>query len=193
MAIYQGLGTYLSSLQAQGLVLKYEQYRGDAFQCQVSPSQCLDVMLRLHLWLGSGEQVPAVQVRLSGAIGAYDFVHPERLGLSDGQVFLESGRRLDALKANKKDGLNMSLFYQDARSQLVADMLMPLIGVCLSDLTKVRSRIMLHWLDGKTQVELAKLLGMQQSAISRHIKAMHATQLQKSFRSWREYVGQDMG
>lgn len=166
--------------------MKSEFYRGDSFQCLVhSVKDALRVALIIKAYIRSltpsekhttvkGKQIPVIRsqsgffhsafifdARITIGIGTTNS-EKRRLGTSDGEAFQLSGRELDEIKLTKR---SISVVTNDKYAdELRTESIM--LNAVLDKTTALQCEVIYLKLLGYTEIEMEKLLKVNQSAIN---------------------------
>lgn len=164
-------------------VMKSEISRGDSFQCYLSePVHALQVALVIKTYLrsyvlfdvntvGLGRSLQSknkvsmtsktIDARIAIGIGEVE-LKSKKLSISNGRAFELSGKLLDKMKG-KKQAIGISTD-DDHLDELEVEM--ALIDAILSMTTPYQSEVLHYKLLGYTEVEIAKILKINQSAVN---------------------------
>lgn len=159
--------------------MHYEIYRGDSFQCLLeSPFHALRVTLLIKTFIKSLYSNEANELKLARktamlypvwlfdtriALGIGEGEdETESLGKANGEAFLLSGRKLDQLKASKQSiGISVNDAYN---SELETEC--TLLDFILARNSALQCEVINLKLLGYTEIEIAKKLGIAQSAVN---------------------------
>lgn len=175
----------LIQLQSNGIIINGQLYRGDSFQCLLtSPANGLRAALILKTYIKSLDPASLksspLQETASGlifidkmfdvrvSIGMGDVVYNKsELGLSDGEAFHLSGRKLDDMKKQK---LTFAISTEDGyKEELIT--LSTLLDFIISKTTALQCEVITLKLEGFTEVDIAERLAVQQSAVNQRAAA----------------------
>jgi len=175
----------LTRLQNNGHITSSQMYRGDSFQCLLTnPAIGLRAALILKTYIKSldptslkssplQEQTSALifidkmfDVRVSIGMGEIIYNKSE-VGLSDGEAFHLSGRKLDDMKKQK---LTFAISTEDLYKEELTT-LSALLDFILSKTTALQCEVITLKLDGLTETDIAERLAVQQSAVNQRAAA----------------------
>ncbi len=141
---------------------KGEIFRGDSFQCLVKkPVQCLKLALLQKTFIRSFNKGKVLDARIAIGIGEIDLIS-SRLGTSSGQAFELSGQLLDNMKSKKH---YLAIATNDTfNDELQAECI--LLDAIISKTTALQCEVIQHKLRGLTEVQIAKKLSIDQSAVN---------------------------
>jgi hypothetical protein len=164
----------LLALKEDLCIIEGEISRGDFVQCLLDkPEEALRCMLIIMMflkhWPIDEEKAEPVQIRMGLGIGTVEFIS-DKLAISDGEAFQTAGHLLDELKKSASQRLAVGI---DAKEKDAISAVFLLLDACLRKTTAVQAKAVYYKLMGKTQVEIAGLMKMNQSAVSRHLAATH--------------------
>lgn len=175
----------LLQLQSSGILTSSQLYRGDSFQCLLrNPVNGLRAALILKTYIKSLD--PATlrsspvkhsasglifidkmfDVRVSVGMGEVinNITDP---GLSDGEAFQLSGRKLDEMKKQK---LTFAISTDDIyKEELIT--LSALLDFIISKTTALQCEVITFKLAGLTEVDIAERLAVHQSAVNQRAAA----------------------
>ena len=177
---------HLQALEKNGSIIKSQLFRGDSFQCLTANNTLgLRVALILKTFIKSldpamikttAEQLnkssglifidKMFDVRVSVGIGEVMY-HEVGLGLSDGEAFQLSGRKLDDMKKQK---LTFAISTEDIYKQELIT-LSALLDFILSKTTALQCEVITLKLQGLTETDIAERLAVQQSAVNQRAGA----------------------
>jgi hypothetical protein len=209
--LYKELKTLFQNLEGNGLIKKYEVYRGDSFQCIMTGKEfSLRVALMIRAFIkgwetGVGEeegegsegsntakgQLPERQdVRLAIGIGHLDFFNETSLAHSDGEAFWFSGNGLDSLKKAPYRLLvktNKEEFNQSLEPAIL------LLDAVLQKWTTNQAQTVGYKLAGFKEEEIAQAFKITQPAVNQRIKASQwfaieklLTYFEMNLKDWKE-------
>jgi len=175
----------LMRLQNNGHITSSQLYRGDSFQCLLNnPTMGLRAALILKTYIKSLDPASLksspLQEQTSGlifidkmfdvrvSIGMGEVVHNKsELGLSDGEAFHLSGRKLDDMKKQK---LTFAISTEDSYKEELTT-LSALLDFILSKTTALQCEVITLKLDGLTETDIAERIAVQQSAVNQRAAA----------------------
>ena len=148
---------------AGGSVGDYDYFvRGDGFQLLLT-KDALRESLRIKSYLYG---LLAVRVRISIGIGTISY-HGKRVSDSDGEAFWFSGRTLEEMKANR-EWIKVTTAIENWNNEWLVH------AATLDYLEQARTQNQseaLYWqIEGKTQQEIAGLLGISQPSVHSRLK-----------------------
>lgn len=175
----------LVQLQHSGSITSSQLYRGDSFQCLLlNPAVGLRTALILKTYIKSLDpasfRASTVQEQTAGlifidkmfdvrvSVGMGEAIQNKtELGLSDGQAFQLSGRKLDEMKKQK---LTFAISTEDTYKEELTT-LSALLDFILSKTTALQCEVITLKLEGVTETDIAEMLSVQQSAINQRAAA----------------------
>lgn len=175
----------LVRLQEGGGITSSQIFRGDSFQCLPATSATgLRVALILKTFIKSLDPATLksspLQDHSSGlifidkmfdvrvSIGMGEVIqHKSALGLSDGEAFHLSGRKLDEMKKQK---LTFAIRTEDIYKEEL-ETLSALLDFILSKTTALQCEVITLKLEGFTEIDIAERLAVQQSAVNQRSAA----------------------
>jgi len=145
--------------------LYWEIHRGDEFQLKVTRENALVSAIQIKALLKS---VKGLDVRMGIGIGLETYVGTG-VSESNGTAHQRSGRRFESLKENK---VNLSIATGSESQDATLNLLLRLALDFMDDWSVVSAEIVALVLDNPdaSQKEIAKKLGIKQSAVSQRIK-----------------------
>lgn len=157
----------------------FEVFQGDSFQLMMNaPQDALKVILIIRCALRNCISAPKKKepdARISIGIGQVPRL-ARTLMESDGEAFRLSGRYLEVLK-NETYRLGIRTGQDDVNKLL--DLISRAVDFIVSDWTFLKSGLLYHYLLTRpTQVELAQLLGISQTNVSKQLRAANFDLLQ---------------
>jgi hypothetical protein len=162
----------LNTLYKSPLIMQSEIYRGDSFQCQVKSKLGLKTALVLKTFIKSlrsedfFDSKEEFDVRLSLGIGEVTS-NSIKLGMSDGEAFHLSGRKLDEMKKQK---ITFAITTNDNfKDELAVES--ALMDFILSNTTALQCEVIYWKLHGNTEISIAEKLKIQQSAVNQRSTA----------------------
>lgn len=143
----------------------WEIYRGDEFQLRVPLEQAFEVAIRIKAIMKS---IKGLDVRMGIGLGGETFVG---LGVSEsnGPAYQRSGRTFESLKEEK---LNLTIATGNDAYDRTLNLMLKLALGFMDDWSTVSAEIVALALENPetSQQEIAKRLGIQQSAVSQRQK-----------------------
>jgi len=142
---------------------KWEIYRGDSFQLELSTNQVFEAVIYIKSAMKS---VQGLDVRMGIGIGEKDY-EGESLKKSNGQAFVYSGETFDALN---KETLKIKTPWNDLNEQV--NIYLDLLAFIIHNWNANISSTVYYSIENKhlNQAELTKKIGKKQSQISRELK-----------------------
>lgn len=144
----------------------WEIYRGDQFQLALKDAEAAFVA-SIHL-KSVVKKLDNVDVRIAIGLGEKSY-HARRITEANGSAFVHSGRKLDALKAQ-----NVNLAIQSDFPEFDAEMnlFFKFASTFMDEWSAVSCEIVSTLLEHseRTQVEIAEILNINQSAVSQRRK-----------------------
>src|SRR5882724_11423321 len=185
--LYEAINDLLKGLKKKW-IREYETYRGDSLQCAASsPENALRIALIIRSFLRAYNPTPSrskqmqkkkkrpvkgyfttsFDIRLAIGIGKADFINKKKISNSDGEAFRSSGNTLDKLKKNNQR-LAIKTFNKDFDRQNEPAIL--LLDGLIQKWTKNQAELVYYKLQNKKEDEIARLLGISQSAVNQRTK-----------------------
>lgn len=183
--LFECIRDQLLRLQNSGVVTSSQLYRGDSFQCLlINPALGLRAALILKTYIKSLDPATLksspLQEQTSGlifidkmfdvrvSIGIGEVIHNKsEPGLSDGEAFQLSGRKLDDMKKQK---LTFAISTDDTYKEELTT-LSALLDFILSKTTALQCEVITLKLGGLTETDIAERLAVQQSAVNQRAAA----------------------
>jgi hypothetical protein len=184
-----------------------ELIRGDSFQCLIpDPELALQIALLIRTYVRSLNPTAAYDiyhrenaeishsrlltnwlfdVRISIGIGGIDY-EGDTLAESDGEAFHLSGRALDRLKDGRQ---NLAIVSKDNNKGELAAMA-PLLDAILSGTTALQCEVINLKLLGHTEVEIARVLEINQSAVNQRSIAGNWSAIQSAVKRFAKIYGE---
>lgn len=161
----------LTALTQPALKLStFDVFRGDSFQVIVfQPEMAVSVSVMLRTLVKKTFQKPLKtlpDIRVAIGIGAVDSV-PDNVSEGDGEAFQRSGLLLDQMQAEQKMAIATSNVEFDRRWNVE----LGLLDAILTNWTFQQSEVIPQIMTGRTQQEIAEMLGIEQSTIHRRLRA----------------------
>ena len=193
--LYSDIKKFLSMLKSEGRLTTYEMFRGDSIQCVVNnKEEVLRTALMIRAWLQSysiktingksnsskdkvNGHLPGKQdIRLSIGIGKVDFLKRNNLSHSDGEAFHLSGLGLDSLKNSSG---KIILQTADENFNEVMEAITLLLDAVMEKWTGNQAEIVLFKLNNYKEEQIARAIGISQSAVNQRTKASQWNALEK--------------
>lgn len=145
--------------------MQWEIYRGDEFQLKVTKKNVLFTAIRIKAMLKS---IKGLDVRMGIGIGLETYLG-KGVTESNGPAYQRSGRNFESLKESK---VNLSITTGDAMQDRTLNLILQLALDFMDDWSVVSAEIVTMVLDNPnhSQKEIAKKLGIKQSAVSQRLK-----------------------
>lgn len=145
--------------------MQWEIYRGDEFQLKVTSENALLSAIQIKAILKS---VKGLDVRMGIGIGLETY-KGTGVSESNGSAHKRSGRKFESLKESK---INLSIATGSEQHDLTLNLMLRLALDFMDSWSVVSAEITLMVLDNPeaSQKEIAKKLGIKQSAVSQRIK-----------------------
>lgn len=145
--------------------MQWEIYRGDEFQFKVTKKNVLFTAIRIKAMLKS---IKGLDVRMGIGIGLETYLG-KGVTESNGPAYQRSGRNFESLKESK---VNLSITTGDAMQDRTLNLILQLALDFMDDWSVVSAEIVTMVLDNPnhSQKEIAKKLGIKQSAVSQRLK-----------------------
>ncbi len=160
----------------------FSLYRGDAFQGICLPNDAFLIYLKIKALLMNQKS----DVRIAIGIGPVEHMK-KNIAESDGTAFRLSGRTLDTLKPeNKKFMIKTTSDEINKELELECSML----DALLSNWSVKSSEVIYHVLEDKTQLEIAELVGISQSAVQQRLKTANWPVIELFMNRYKEIVTQ---
>lgn len=179
------LGPLKKTLSLEGDSPKtWEIYRGDSFQIEVkNPENALLVAMRIKATI---KCVKNLDVRMAIGIGEKEFAG-SAITESNGEVFINSGEKLEALKGEKRN-LAVKTRWPDFDTEINRYIKLALIA--MDNWTTGAAQLMRVKIDSQetTQTKLAKKLGITQSSFSSREKTAYYSEIMELESFYREEV-----
>ncbi|MFS4418337.1 SatD family protein [Maribacter sp. 2307ULW6-5] len=166
--------------------LQWEIYRGDEFQLKVNERNALHTALKIKAMMKS---VKGLDVRMGIGIGLETF-QGSGVTESNGPAYRRSGRNLDALKQSK---VNLSIATGHSDKDAVLNLMFRLALDFMDHWSAVSAEIVSLMLDDvhAPQKEIAKQLGIKQSAVSQRLKRARFELVLELLHFYSEYMKTD--
>ena len=153
-------------------------YRGDSFQSYLTdpgPAYKLTLQLRTETRLFQSE-APYTETVLKISLGIGRIDTPvKNISSAMGEAFILSGRGLDEVE---KAGRRFIIKSEDSSVNIALETISLFTDYLFNHLTIKQAEVLKHLLDGRTQVETAKILKKSQSTINRHVQALGWNELE---------------
>ena len=145
--------------------MNWEIYRGDEFQLKVTESNALFTAIRIKAMLKS---IKGLDVRMAIGIGLETYMG-KGVTESNGPAYQRSGRKFESLKESK---VNLSIATGSEEKDRTLNLMLQLALDFMDDWSAVSAEIVALVLDcpEDSQKEIAKKLGIKQSAVSQRLK-----------------------
>ncbi|MBQ4914859.1 winged helix-turn-helix transcriptional regulator [Maribacter sp. MMG018] len=145
--------------------MNWEIYRGDEFQLKVTQDNALFVAIQIKAILKS---IKGLDVRMGIGIGLETYIG-SGVSESNGPAYQRSGRKLESLKDSR---VNLSIATGNEFYDRTLNLMLRLALDFMDDWSVVSAEIIALVLDepNASQKEIAKKLGIKQSAVSQRLK-----------------------
>ncbi len=166
----RALQHYLDALSKQYETV-HSLYRGDGFQLAgYATDQLPVILLKIKLWLASGEDTPAIHCTLSGACGE-GALSGRDPGMNSGPALITSGRTLETLRSAQ-----LMLHIQNCPQQEAVALLCNQLSYILNRLSARQSALLYEYLNAgfPTHQALAQTHDTTRQNISERLKAAGA-------------------
>jgi hypothetical protein len=152
--------------------LPYEAdvFRGDSFQFLiVQPKLSLRIALCFRLLLKSGLFLPAIDSRISIAVGSVEFINKKRISESNGEAFRLSGKALENMAADSCLTFSAPGYSAEESLKIIISLQDELVSRC----TAKQSLALFGALAGLNQAEISKLWkpAITQQNVSKHLRS----------------------
>ncbi len=195
--LYADLKKFMEELQKKKWVKAFEMFRGDSLQCVTrNPEESLRVALMIRAFMKcyiTAEHRSSLQegkdkqstkgyfqgkqdIRISVGIGGTDFIKAGSLAHSDGQAFHLSGEGLDGLK-NTSYRIIVKTGFASFNEPLEPAIL--LLDAVIEKWTQHQAEIILFKLQDLREDEIARKIGISQSAVSQRTKNSQWSAIEK--------------
>lgn len=156
------------------IICPFEIYRGDSFQGVVSvPEAALSIAMGIRASLLSSfrNSKYRLDARIAIGIGTIDYL-PEDRGLEGtGDAFIQSGKTLDNMKKGEEN-LIIRTPWAKINEELQTEC--SLLDALINRWTYEQSQAVLKQIQGMKQQDIAKELGISQSAVGQRLKTAGA-------------------
>ncbi|MBK6264706.1 hypothetical protein JKA74_06630 [Marivirga sp. S37H4] len=160
----------------------FSLYRGDAFQGICQAKDAFIIYMKIKALLVNKES----DVRIAIGIGPIEHMK-KNLAESDGTAFRLSGRTLDNLKPENKKFM-IKTMSEEINKELELECSM--LDALLSNWSVKSTEVIYHVLEDKTQLEIAELLGISQSAVQQRLKTANWPIIELFMKRYEEIVKQ---
>ncbi len=147
-------------------------FRGDSFQgLVINPERALTIILYIRselLQIRIGRQ--QADVRLGLGIGRIENLNIENIEASDGEAFRLSGKALDALKGSRQKFRRFSFLSEQKEINPGLTMLAAALDAVIQSWSVEQAEAVSHWLQGKTQAEISRVLKIRQPAVQQRLR-----------------------
>ncbi|MXV52150.1 hypothetical protein GS399_14320 [Pedobacter sp. HMF7647] len=145
-----------------------EIFRGDSFQLLFSDVEtALKRMIQIRCWFiksSPDQQKPVLDAKMAIGLGAVDYIGTT-VHDSDGEAFHLSGRSFDAL-----DGEKLKIITANTELNRQLDVITNLMNLVIESWTTGQAAVIFEIIENKTQQQIAKELGIGQSAVNNRIR-----------------------
>ncbi len=160
----------------------FSLYRGDAFQGVCNAADAFHIFLKIKALLITQQS----DVRIAIGIGPIEHMK-QNLAESDGTAFRLSGRTLDSLKPANQNFM-IKTVSDDFNKELHLSCQM--LDIMLSNWTTKATEVLYYALDNKTQLEIAEILNISQSAVHQRLQTAHWSIIELFMIRYKEIVNQ---
>lgn len=141
---------------------KSETFRGDSFQCLTQdPSIALRLALIQKTYIRSFDKNKKYDARIAVGIGGISLIS-NKFTISSGKAFELSGQLLDKMKGRKQ---SLAISTDDAYNDELQTSAI-LLDAIISKTTALQCEVIHHKLLDETEVQIAKQLNIDQSAVN---------------------------
>ncbi|MEL7002407.1 MAG: SatD family protein [Bacteroidota bacterium] len=179
--------------QEKGFV--FEIFRGDSFQALVSdPTKAVLIAILIRAGLrryARGNNLDdAWDARVAlgiGTVSNLDISDQTKLGTSDGEAFLRSGRTLDGMKSERA---LLKITTGDEQLDSEFSSICPLVDVIISKWSTVQAEVVyLNLLKSEpTQTKIGEMLGKSQKAVSKSIDTSNIESMKPFFERYQQLI-----
>jgi len=155
----------IESYNDKEILLQARFYRGTSFQLAVEPLSALLFALKFRTEIKQWKE--RNDVRISIGIGEISQWNDDVL-LAGGSAFERSGKNLDELK---ETGLNIIIATGNAELDDELETYCYMADEFIKNQTAVQANLVFQMLNGISQIEIAKMLGISQPSVSKSLKA----------------------
>jgi hypothetical protein len=147
-------------------------FRGDSFQgLVIHPEKALRIILYIRSELLQIRiETHQAEVRLGLGIGRVGNLNTENIEASDGEAFRLSGRALDALKGSRQKYRRFSFLSEQVEINPGLAMLAAALDAIIQSWSVEQAEAVSHWLLGKTQAEISRILKIRQPAVQQRLR-----------------------
>ena len=183
VSLMKGLNKFLDQQKKNYPDIKFEFYRGDAFQIvlfQPELSIKLATLIRTFVISSSPTPTQRYDVRISIGLGTADKLD-SKVTLSNGQAFIFSGHGLDKIKIKER------LVFKSGDEQLNSDMFISTtaLSVIISQWTLKRAKIALAMMLGESRDDICKKFNILTTTLSTSLSGSNYSEMQKIIK-WSE-------
>jgi hypothetical protein len=164
----------------------YDIYRGDSFQLECTTIE--DSFLNAVYIKAAIKSIKGLDARMSIGIGSKDY-SGKSVSESNGQAFIYSGETFETLKKEKQ---NLKLKTSDAMFNKEFNLYFRLALIAMDHWTVNSAEIVKLSLEHPSmiQVELAKIIGISQDAVSKRQKRAYLDEILDLDRLYRQKIAQ---
>lgn len=177
----------IEAFSCEGILLKPRFYRGDSFQLAVEPRIALWLALKFRAEIKRWKE--ANDVRISVGIGEAAGWNEDVL-LASGTAFERSGKNLDRLK---KLALNIFIATENEELNQEFETYCYMADSIYRNLTAIQANVVYHRLDGLSQNDMSRLLGISQPAVSKSLKAANWLAVEKFLNRYEQIIAKYYG
>lgn len=165
---------------------EWENYRGDEFQYLIPSAE--DAFLEFLKIKAGIKKIQDLDVRISIGLGDQNFV-ADKVSQSNGSAFVNSGRNLERIKAEK---INLHIASEKADLDAELNLIFKWVSLTVDSWSVMSAEIVDLFLNKKdiNQDEAAKQLNLTQSSISQRLKRANYDLLMETEAYYRQLISQ---
>jgi len=160
------------------MAFPFEVFRGDSFQgVLINPEKALTAAVIIRAFIRSSYKTTlqnAVDARIAIGIGTISHLPDKNTGEGDGEAFRNSGPELDKLSKNKQM-MTIKTPWEEINNELAVECSM--LDVIISHWTPQQADVIIEYLNGKTQEEMAEKFNISQPAVKKRMASANSYQL----------------
>lgn len=160
------------------IAFPFEVFRGDSFQgVLIQPEKALTAAVIIRAFIRSSYKTTlqnAVDARIAIGIGTISHLPDKNTGEGDGEAFRNSGPELDKLSKHKQM-MTIKTPWDEVNNELVVECSM--LDVIISHWTPQQADVIIEYLKGKTQEEMAEKFNISQPAVKKRMASANSYQL----------------
>jgi hypothetical protein len=174
----------------EAVTVPFEIYRGDSFQGLLSqPETALRavIAIRAHIRcsLNIKKRKDALDARVAVGIGTVDFLPAHRVTEGDGEAFRRSGPVLDKMSGDQRMLIRTPWPHIDQEF----DVECALLDASVRRWSAEQADVILRFLRGMNQEEIASALGVSQPAIQQRLKTAGRWAMEDFLRRFENVIG----